>query len=203
MQAREEFFITTKVNPHEHGYDNTLAGVQESLRRLQLQHVDLLLVHSPMPFNRGIKFGFVPVEPCQGDESDIRLDTWRACEECLRRGWAKSIGVSNFGEHHLDELLRHAELAPSVNQVEVSPFNQRRDLVAYCAERGIHVQAWASLTQGQQLRPRKNEPWPEDFAKAKNRTDKDGISSVLQQVAQEARCSAVSDCPARSTEQWR
>jgi hypothetical protein len=96
-------------------------------------------------------------------------------------------GVSNYGEHHLDELLASATISPSINQIELSPFNQRRNLLAYCAERSIPVQAWGSLTAGQQLRPPKSAPWP-GYAKEKARTDEDGTSPVLVQVAREAGC---------------
>lgn len=98
------------------------------------------------------------------------------------------VGVSNYGEHHLDELLGSATISPSINQVELSPFNQRRNLVAYCAERSIPLQAWGSLTAGQQLRPPKNAPWPPGYATEKARTDEDGASPVLIQVAREAGC---------------
>lgn len=104
-----------------------------------------------------------------------------------------SIGVSNYGEHHLDELLASATISPSVNQVELSPFNQRRNLVAYCAERSIPLQAWGSLTAGQQLRPPKDAPWPPGYAKEKARKDEDGTSPVLIQVAREAGCT-VAQC---------
>ena len=98
------------------------------------------------------------------------------------------VGVCNYGEHHLDELLASATISPSINQIELSPFNQRRNLVAYCAERLIPLQAWGSLTAGQQLRPPKNAPWPPGYASEKARTDEDGTSQVLVQVAREAGC---------------
>lgn len=104
------------------------------------------------------------------------------------RGCMCIAGVSNYGEHHLDELLASATVSPSINQVEVSPFNQRRNLLAYCAERSIPVQAWGSLTAGQQLRPPRNAPWPPGYAKEKARSNEDGTSPVLVQVAREAGC---------------
>ena len=105
------------------------------------------------------------------------LSTLACCE--MRLGCLDdAVGVSNYGEHHLDELLASASstISPSINQVELSPFNQRRNLVAYCAERSIPLQAWGSLTAGQQLRPPKNAPWPPGYAKEKARTDDDGTS---------------------------
>jgi diketogulonate reductase-like aldo/keto reductase len=98
----------------------------------------------------------------------------------LRRGKARFIGVSNYAEHHLDELRGYACVAPAVNQLELSPFTQRRPLVAYCRAAGVAVQAWASLTAGQALRPR------ERHAGAKGWTNFDGPVPAVVAVAAEA-----------------
>jgi diketogulonate reductase-like aldo/keto reductase len=179
---RAELFVTTKIHNKDQGYEAALRAFESSLQRLQLEYVDLLLVHSPCPHGTGAAQGW------RGDEPSLRLDTWRACEELLLRGSCRAIGVSNYAEHHLDELLRSSRISPAINQIEISPFYQRRALVRYCQQRSIAVQAWGSLTAGQVLRPPKGMPWPTGFAKEKARVPMDGPSAVLEGVARAAGC---------------
>lgn len=129
---REQVFITTKLWNADHGYDRTLAACEASLGRLGLSYVDLYLVHWPV----------------QG----LRLDTWRAMETLFDQGKCRAIGVSNYMIRHLDELLARARVKPAVNQVELSPFNYPVDLVRYCQEQGIVLEAYSPLTQGMRLR---------------------------------------------------
>ena len=128
---REEIFVTSKLWNDEQGYDEALAAFDASLRRLGLEHLDLYLLHWPVPGRR--------------------LDSWRALERIAREGRARAIGVSNFMPRHVDELLARAEIVPAVNQVEVSPFLQQRDVREACARRGIVVEAYSPLTKGQRL----------------------------------------------------
>jgi diketogulonate reductase-like aldo/keto reductase len=129
---REQVFVTTKLWNADHAYDRTLAACEASLGRLGLSYVDLYLVHWPV----------------QG----LRLDTWRAMETLLDQGKCRAIGVSNYMIRHLDELLARARVKPAVNQVELSPFNYPADLVRYCQEQGIVLEAYSPLTQGMRLR---------------------------------------------------
>ncbi len=128
---REDVFITTKVAGSEQGYASTLKACEGSLRRLGLDHIDLYLIHWP--------------------GSRKRLETWRAMEKLLEVGKARAIGVSNFMNHHVEELRAASPGLPVVNQIELSPFLQQRDVVAYCRGMGILVEAYSPLTRGRRL----------------------------------------------------
>lgn len=130
---REEVFVTTKLWNSDHGYENTLKAFQRSLSELGLDYVDLYLVHSPL-------------------RVDSRLETWRAFEDILRTGKARAIGVSNYGIRHLEEIFANCSICPAVNQVELHPFCTRKELVDYCQERGIVMQAYSPLTKGRRLK---------------------------------------------------
>ncbi|HET57057.1 MAG TPA: aldo/keto reductase [Deltaproteobacteria bacterium] len=125
---RSEIYVTTKVWNDDQGYDAALRACDESLERLGMDYVDLYLIHWPVP--------------------ELRNDTWRALVELRRTGKTRSIGVSNFMIRHLEELLATTDVVPSVNQVEISPFIQRRELTAYCRERGIVVESYSTLGRG-------------------------------------------------------
>ena len=128
---RDELFITTKLWNDDHGYDAALKAFDASMKRLALDYLDLYLLHWPVPRKR--------------------LDSWRALEKLHGEGRIRAIGVSNFMVRHLEELLAHAKVVPAVNQIEVSPFLQQRDVRAYCAKHQIVVEAYSPLTQGEKL----------------------------------------------------
>jgi diketogulonate reductase-like aldo/keto reductase len=127
---REELFITTKVWNDRHGYDAALAAFDESLARLKLDFVDLYLIHWPLP--RG----------------EAYLDTWRALIRLREEGRAKSIGVSNFKIPHLRRLMDETGVAPVLNQIELHPRFQQKELRAFHSERGIATESWSPLGQG-------------------------------------------------------
>ncbi|MEC1614496.1 glyoxal/methylglyoxal reductase [Bacillus mojavensis] len=129
--AREELFITSKVWNEDQGYDTTLAAFEKSLERLQLDYLDLYLIHWP--------------------GKDKYKDTWRALEKLYKDGKIRAIGVSNFQVHHLEELLKGAEIKPMVNQVEFHPRLTQKELRDYCKKQGIQLEAWSPLMQGQLL----------------------------------------------------
>ncbi|MCY8105093.1 MULTISPECIES: glyoxal/methylglyoxal reductase [Bacillus] len=129
--AREELFITSKVWNEDQGYDTTLAAFEKSLERLQLDYLDLYLIHWP--------------------GKDKYKDTWRALEKLYKDGKIRAIGVSNFQVHHLEELLKDAEIKPMVNQVEFHPRLTQKELRDYCKAQGIQLEAWSPLMQGQLL----------------------------------------------------
>ena len=128
---REQIFVTTKLWNDDHGYDAALRALDGSLERLGLDYVDLYLIHWPV--------------------EGKRRDSWRALERAFTDGRARAIGVSNYLVPHLRELLGHAKVAPHVNQIELSPFLQRRDTCALCRERNIIVEAYSPLTKGHRL----------------------------------------------------
>jgi diketogulonate reductase-like aldo/keto reductase len=128
---REQIFVTTKLWNQDHGYDQALRAFDASLQRLGLDYVDLYLLHWPV--------------------AGKRLDSWRALERLYEEKRARSIGVSNFLVPHLRELLGAAKHVPAVNQIELTPFLQRRDTVALCRQHGILVEAYSPLTHGRRL----------------------------------------------------
>lgn len=130
---REDLFITTKVWNNRHGHDSTKAAFQESLDKLQLDYIDLFLIHWPVP-----------------KEANY-IDTWKALIELRDEGGAKSIGVCNFEERHLQKLLDNTGVIPVVNQVELHPYFQQQELRDYHSAQGIITEAWSPLGQGQAL----------------------------------------------------
>jgi diketogulonate reductase-like aldo/keto reductase len=135
LARREDVFVTTKLWNSDHGYDEALRAFDASLRRLGLNQIDLFLIHWPVP--------------------DGRLHSWRALERIISEGRCRAIGVSNYTVHHLEELLSRAKTPPAVNQIEVHPWCQQRDVVAFCEAHGIAVVAYSPLTKGMKLGDRR------------------------------------------------
>lgn len=125
---RREGFVTTKVWNTDQGYESTLRAFDASLARLGLEYLDLYLVHWPV-------------------KGKYR-ETWQALEELYREGRVRAIGVSNFLQHHLEDLLQRAEIVPMVNQMEFHPWLVQEPLLGYCREKGIQYEAWSPLMQG-------------------------------------------------------
>jgi diketogulonate reductase-like aldo/keto reductase len=130
---RDQIFVTTKLWNSDHGYDQTIRAFNESLKRLGLEYIDLYLIHWPV----------------QGK----RKDSWRALETLYSEGRCKAIGVSNYMEVHLRELLGHCRIIPAVNQIELHPyiFHSRFQTVEFCRENGIIPVAYSPLTKGEKL----------------------------------------------------
>ncbi|NRR23942.1 aldo/keto reductase [Brevibacillus sp. MS2.2] len=129
--TREDLFVTSKVWNADLGYESTLNAYETSLKKLGLEYLDLYLIHWPV-------------------EGKFK-EAWRALETLYKKGLVKAIGVSNFHVHHLEELLKDAEIKPMVNQVEFHPRLSQDELRAYCQEQGIQFEAWSPLMQGQLL----------------------------------------------------
>jgi 2,5-diketo-D-gluconate reductase A len=125
--AREKLFITTKLWIQSNGYENTLKAFDRSLKRLQLDYVDLYLIHQP--------FGDVYGE-------------WRAMEELYGQGKIKAIGVSNFQPDRIIDLITHNKITPAVNQIEVNPFQQQIDAQKFLQDNRVQVEAWAPFAEG-------------------------------------------------------
>jgi 2,5-diketo-D-gluconate reductase A len=124
---REELFITTKLWVQDAGYESTKKAFAKSLERLQLDYLDLYLIHQP--------FG------------DVH-GSWRAMEELYREGKIKAIGVSNFHPDRLIDLIIHNEVIPAVNQVETHPFNQQIESAQFMKENNVHIQSWGPFAEG-------------------------------------------------------
>ena len=143
---REDFFIQSKVPHYKGGYNHTLESFNESLNKFNLDYLDSYLIHYPQRNSENWK--------------DAVIDTWRALEKLYKEGKVKTIGVSNFLEHHLDFLLDKAEIKPMFNQIEVSPLRPQNDLVDYCKKNNIIVQAWSPFGAGRVF----NEPLMKDLS---------------------------------------
>lgn len=130
---REELFITSKLWNGDQGYESTLEAFETSLNKLGLDYLDLYLIHWPVPAQGKYK------------------ETWKAMEKLYKDGKIKAIGVSNFKEHHIEDLIKDAEVKPMVNQVEFHPHLAQKDLRDYCKKQGIQVEAWSPLKQGKLL----------------------------------------------------
>lgn len=125
--AREELFITSKLWVQDTGYERTRDAIERSLQRLRLDYLDLFLIHQP--------FG------------DVH-GSWRAMQDAYRSGKLRAIGVSNFQPDRLMDLIAFNDIAPAVNQIEVNPFHQQADSVAFMLEHGVQPQAWAPFAEG-------------------------------------------------------
>ncbi|MDQ0160266.1 aldo/keto reductase [Alkalibacillus salilacus] len=125
---RDDLFITTKVWNDEQGYDHTLRAFEASMNRLELDYLDLYLVHWPV--------------------KNYYRDTWKAMERLVDEGLIRSIGVSNFKQRHLEDLMTTANVKPTVNQVEYHPHLQQHDVKAFCEQESIQLEAWSPLKRG-------------------------------------------------------
>ncbi len=127
---RSEFFVTTKCFNTDHGYDSATRALKTSLDQLEMDYVDLYLIHWPVP------------------SQDLYVETYRALARVHEEGRVRSIGVSNFEPAHLRRLLDEVGITPAVNQVELHPYLQQRELREVHAARGIVTEAWSPLAQG-------------------------------------------------------
>ena len=133
---RSEFFITSKLKNAEQGYGSALRAFEKTCEDLGTDYLDLYLIHWPKVGGKEDAW-----------ESQIS-DTWRAFEELYQAGRIRAIGVSNFLVHHMETLLEHASVVPFVNQIELNPTYQQREIVSWCERHGVQLEAWAPLGRG-------------------------------------------------------
>ena len=126
--AREEIFITTKLWDSGLGYDHALNAFDVSLKNLNLEYIDLYLIHWP--------------------ENGSRQEVWKALERIKKEGRSLSIGVSNFAPKHLNEILINADFTPTVNQIEMSPFLHQQEISSFCKKENIHLTGYCPLARG-------------------------------------------------------
>ncbi|KAF5380620.1 hypothetical protein D9615_004546 [Tricholomella constricta] len=127
---RQDLFITTKCISKLHGYESTLKGVDDSLARFKFDYIDLFLIHDPY------------------SGTDRRLATYKALQEAKAAGKIRTVGVSNYGVKHLEEIRNAGFPMPSVNQIELHPLCQQRPIVSYCRKHSIVVQAYCPIMRG-------------------------------------------------------
>ncbi len=125
--AREDIFLTTKCWNDDQGYKKALDAFEQSCRRLQTDYIDLYLIHWPKPQNS---------------------ETWKAFEELYMKGRIRAIGVSNFHQHHLQELMKTAKIKPMVNQIEYTPRLTQTSLKEYLMKEGVAMESWSPLMKG-------------------------------------------------------
>jgi 2,5-diketo-D-gluconate reductase A len=124
---REQLFVTTKLWVQDAGYDQTRQAIDNSLRRLQLEYLDLYLIHQPYGDVHG---------------------SWRAMQDAYRAGKIRAIGVSNFQSDRLMDIVAFNEIKPAVNQIEINPFQQQADSVTFMRDLGVQAEAWAPFAEG-------------------------------------------------------
>ena len=124
---RDQLFVTSKLWVQDTGYQNTLAAIEKSLRRLQLDYLDLYLIHQPYGDVHG---------------------SWRAMEEAHKAGKLRAIGVSNFQPDRLMDIIAFNEIAPAVNQIEINPFHQQEESVSFMRDNDVQAEAWAPFAEG-------------------------------------------------------
>ncbi|WP_371825509.1 aldo/keto reductase [Pontibacillus sp. ALD_SL1] len=144
--SRDEIFVTSKLWNSDQGYEETLQAFETSLEKLGLDYLDLYLIHWPV-------------------EGKYK-ESWKAMEKLYHDGKIRAIGVSNFHPHHLDDLLKDAEVTPVINQVELHPKLAQQEVRDYCEKHDIVVEAWSPLMQGQIL----EEPVIQELAEKYNKT---------------------------------
>jgi len=125
--ARSELFVTSKLWVQDTGYDQTRAAIEASLQRLQLDYLDLYLIHQPY--------------------GDIH-GSWRAMQDACRSGKLRAIGVSNFQPDRLMDLIAFNEIPPALNQIEINPFHQQHESIGFMQQNGVQAQAWAPFAEG-------------------------------------------------------
>lgn len=125
---REDLFVVSKVWNTDQGFESTLKAYDDSLKRLDLDYLDLYLIHWP--------------------KEGLYKDTWKALEKIYSENRVKAIGVSNFLQHHLEDVMKDAEVVPMVNQMEFHPYLVQQELLDFCKNKGIQYEAWSPMMQG-------------------------------------------------------
>lgn len=131
---REEIFITSKVWKDSMGYENTIKSFNKSLEDLELEYIDLFLIHWP-----------------RNNDKNLNIETWKALETLYKEKKVRAIGLSNFLKHHLEIILENCEIEPMVDQIEFHPGLTRKETLDFCKQKNIIVEAWAPLGKGKML----------------------------------------------------
>lgn len=184
---REELFITSKLWNDNHGEKNVLPAIKQTLTDLQLDYLDLYLIHWPVPMKKNAA-GSHANDFYTLEEMPIK-ETWKGLESAYKLGLTKNIGVSNFGVKKLNNLLNNSEIKPLVNQVELNPYFQQEELAEYCTKNNITLTAYSPLGSNDRPANLKSENEPKlledttlmEIANAKNCSIAQVILAWIQQ----------------------
>lgn len=138
---RQQLYVTTKVVNTVRGYDNTTRSIEASLEKLKMDYLDLVLIHWPNP--KSVR------DKGENAWKEANAETWRALEDLVEAGKIRSIGISNFLEHHIEELLKTARIKPVLNQIKIAPGCYPEALINYCRQHEIELEAYSPLGAGE------------------------------------------------------
>lgn len=141
--SREELFIATKLENEIRGYNQTIDAVSRSLKQLQIDYIDMFMLHWPKP------------RKYLSDWRKKNMESWKAFEDLVSAGKIRSLGVCNFLEHHLEPLLTECSIKPCVNQLELHPYYWQDSIVRYCKDKDIVVESWSPIANGKCLDDRR------------------------------------------------
>lgn len=133
---RKDLFITSKLHNNDHGYENTLAAFEKTMKKLDMDYLDLFLIHWPNPI------------AYRDHWQEANAGTWKAFEELYTAGRIRAIGISNFHPRHIEELMKTATVAPMVNQIRLCPGDTQDEVVDYCRSKNILLEAYSPLGVG-------------------------------------------------------
>ncbi len=170
---REDVFITSKLWNDSHAEGQVIPALQESLKKLKLDYLDLYLIHWPVAFRNGVDYPKKPEDYLTPEEAPI-IETWKQMEKAKKDGLAKHIGVSNFSVKKLKDLVSKATIKPEMNQVELHPLLQQDALLDYCKSENINITAYSPLGSGDRSDSMKAEDEP-------NMMDIDALKEIAKE----------------------
>ncbi|HKK77025.1 MAG TPA: aldo/keto reductase [Saprospiraceae bacterium] len=174
---RENLWITSKLWNDSHRAAHVKPALEKTLKDLQLDYLDLYLMHWPVALKHGTSFPKSAEDFVSLEEAPLS-DTWAALEACARQGMVRHLGVSNFNSDKIKEIKAGAEIQPEMNQVELHPFLPQKELIAYCKEQGIHMTAYSPLGSRDRPDASKKDDEPSLFD-----------HSTIQKIAKKHDCS--------------